>query len=64
MTTKQPRQNLNLPTDEQIADGFDLLRLGHVKREPFTTSYDFARSFKKCSVLKDDCITFSQHAGV
>ena len=51
-------------TDEKIREGFDLLRLGHLGQAPFTTPDDFARSFKKCSLLKDDHIKFAQHSGV
>jgi len=51
-------------TDNMIRDGFDLLRLGHLDQTPFTTPNEYARSFERCSRLRDDYIVFTSHTGV
>jgi hypothetical protein len=52
------------PTDEQIQEGFELLRLGQLSRTPFTSPDDFARSFKRCSLFKKERIRVTTGTGV
>ena len=51
-------------TDEQIKEGFDLLRLGHIGQIPFTTPDEFAGTFKRCSLFEDSFTTMKAHTGV
>jgi len=51
-------------TEEQIKEGFELLRLEHIRYIPFTTPNDFARSFKRCSLFEEGFITMKAHTGV
>jgi len=59
-----PRKKKERLTDEQIIEGFELLRLSHIGQITFTTPNDFARSFKRCSLFEDGFITMKAHTGV
>jgi hypothetical protein len=51
-------------TDAEIAAGFKRLQLGHLGKMDYTTPHEFARTFKRCTVLEDCYVTTTAHAGV
>jgi len=59
---KYPNHSGSLPTDKQIQDGFDLLRLR--QDAPLEMSDDFTKPFEKLSFLEFDDIEITTRTEV
>lgn len=53
-----------LPTDQEIKEGFDLLYLTPSRQAPQTIPNGFFPPFERCSLLKDIRTTTAAHTGV
>ena len=51
-----------LPTDQEIKEGFDLLQLPPRQQPPFVPG-NFIRPYERCSLLKPSRITTSANTG-